>query len=190
MKTLLPLLSLLFFAACSCPPGDPCQDPALVTVPEEDDSAPVGQWSFSQAYSQPDGSMSSSISLVEDPSLPVELTLDPAARTSVQFESRDDQSGIRCLRLSGGFGFTCVQPRGTSLNGHGMLAEKVICPGLSICGMRSLNLEQDYLEQYLSSCSPPFALSSGEFTLSAVSENMTGVKDTQRLTVIFRPMTF
>lgn len=184
------LVLTLLFAACRPSVCDPCQDPELVTMPAADASGPVGQWSFTQAYSPGDGTASSSVSLIEDSSLPVELTLDPAARTSIRFEAQDDESGVRCIQLGGGFGFTCVQPRGTALTGHGQLPEKRQCSALTTCGLRRLHLEQEFLEQYLGSCSPPFALSSGDFTLMAVSENMTGVKDTQFLTVRFQPIRF
>lgn len=189
LSTFLPVALALLFSACRPSACDPCQDPELVAVPASDSTPAVGQWSFSQAYAV-DGTASSSVSLIEDPSLPVELTLDPAARTSIRFEARDDESGVRCIQLGGGFGFTCVQARGTALTGHGQLAEQRACTPLTQCGLRRLHLEADFLEQHLSSCSPPFALSSGDFTIMAISENMTGVKDTQFLSVHFRPARF
>jgi hypothetical protein len=189
-KILFFLSGLLILGSCAKPACDPCQDPALVTVPAEDLTPPTGQWYFSQEVSHEDGTLSSSISMVEDPSVPVSLTLKNNTRTTIQFEGTDSESGIKCLQFEGGFGFTCVQPVGTALTGHGMLPSTSRCTGLTTCGMVKQTMSMDYLEQYFLSCSPPYSFASGDAAITAVAENMKGVKDTFTLSVSFIPATY
>lgn len=186
---LLLLMQALFLWSCRCPPCDPCQDDLLVTVPAEDATPPAGQWSFSQEVSHADGTLSSSISLVDDPSVPISLMLVPNTRTTIHFEASDAESGVKCLWLDGGFSFTCVQTRGPAITGHGMLPTHSTCPGLTTCGMQRLTLRQEHLEQYLTGCTPPYSFSQGEFSIRAISENLLGVRDTQTLVVQFGPFT-
>lgn len=180
----------LLLVSCGKPACDPCQDPALVTVPTEDLTPPTGQWYFSQEVSHEDGTLSSSISMVEDPSVPVSLTLKNNTRTSIQFEGKDPESGVKCLQFKGGFGFTCVQSMGTALTGHGMLPSTSRCTGLTVCGMIDQSMTMEYLEQYFLSCSPPYSFASGDAAITAVAENMMGVKDTFTLSLSFIPATY
>jgi hypothetical protein len=155
----------------------------LVIVLEEDSTPPVGQWSFSQEVSHMDGTLSSSITMVDDPSETITLSLSPQTRTSIHFEATDHESGIKCLWLDGSFSFTCVQARGPAITGHGLLPERSLCPGLTYCSMRKLTLAQTYLEQYLSGCSPPYGFSQSEVIIRAICENLLGMRDTQTLVV-------
>jgi hypothetical protein len=190
ISALLLISGFLFMISCGGPTCDPCQDAALIAVPEEDATPPGGQWSFSQEVTHEDGTMSSSISLVEDPSVPVSLSLKNNTRTAIYFEGSDAESGIKCLQFQGGFGFTCVQPVGTALTGHGMLPSSSRCTGLTTCGMIKQTMSMDYLEQYFVSCSPPYSFASGDAAITAVAENMMGVKDTFTLSVSFSPATY
>lgn len=190
ISALLIISGFLFMISCGGPACDPCQDPALVAVPAEDLTPPTGQWYFSQEVTLEDGTMSSSISMVEDASVPVSLTLKNNTRTTIQFEGSDSESGIKCLQFEGGFGFTCVQPVGTALTGHGMLPSSSRCTGLTTCGMITQRMSMDYLEQYFLSCSPPYSFASGDAAITAVAENMMGVKDTFTLSVSFSPATY
>ncbi len=193
MRTLtLSSFSALFvvtlFISCSPPPPcNSCNDPALVIVPEADASAPVVQWEISQAVTNPDGTMASSISIVDDPSVPVNLNYADNVTTTVYANATDEESGVKCISLGGGFGFSCTQPGGIGLLGSGILDDQRQCSGLTLCGLKSSRLQQENLEQFLTGCNPPRALASGDFSIEAVVENMKGIVDTVTLVIHFSP---
>ena len=56
-----------------------------------------------------------------------------------------------------------------------------------MCGLKSSRLLQDNLEQFLSGCTPPKVLGSGDFAVEVVVENMKGIVDTVTLTLHFEP---
>jgi hypothetical protein len=176
--------------SCSPPPPcNPCNDPALVVVPDADATAPVVQWEISQAVTHSDGTMTSSISIVSDPSVPVNLNYEQNVSTTVYANATDEESGVKCISLSGGFGFSCTQPGGIGLLGSGILDNQRDCSGLTVCGLKSMRLQQDNLEQFLSGCTPPKVLASGDFAVEVVVENMKGIVDTVTLTLHFAPAT-
>lgn len=188
MKQAMLFFVLIAAVSCSCPPCDSCQDPALLVVPETDGTPPTGIWSISQAVMNPDGTASSSISIVEDPSVPVNLTLLDNTQTTVHIEAGDDDSGIKCLRLEGGFGATCTGPTsGISL--HGMLPKYSRCSGLINCGYKKMNATMEFLEQHFKACNAPNQFSNGQALVVAIIENMKGMTDTLRLEVHFNPAT-
>ncbi|HEX5625133.1 MAG TPA: hypothetical protein VFX48_03875 [Saprospiraceae bacterium] len=162
----------------------PCKDPALVKPASTGCNTQI-QWQYSQAVQHSDGTMTSSISIVTDPSIPINTQLTDSTRTTVYVVATDTVCGIKCIELKGGFGMTCTMEGGTGIAIDGKLPDQRECSPLTTCALKSMRLHASDLENYLRNCHPPREFAGGGIGFTVVVENTAGQKDTSFLTVQF-----
>jgi hypothetical protein len=174
---LLAFSSLLFFAACD--PGTTCGDPALVTIPAADDSAPELTWMITQASVTPDGPISS---IGPYSGAEVTINVKPTDDVKVYLVARDEQSGVKQVSMSGGFGQTCTSPSGA-------IAASGILPSysqdlsfLTVCGIIEWRLPEINIETGMA-CVAGSTLTQLGFGLTGVAENNKGGTATSVLTI-------
>ena len=173
----LALSAVVLLPACS--PGSACGDPALVTIPAADDSAPELTWMVTQASETPEGPISSI-----GPYTGAEVTINvkPTDEVKVYLVARDEQSGVKQVSSSGGFGQTCT-------SASGAIAASGILPGysqdlsfLTVCGMIEWRLPELTIETGMA-CVAGSTLTQLGFGLTGTAENNKGGTATSVLTI-------
>jgi hypothetical protein len=173
--------ALLLFAACD--PGNTCGDPALVAIPATDDSEPELTWMITQASVTPDGPISS---IGPYTGAEVTITAKPTDEVKVYLIARDEQSGIKQVSMTGGFGQTCT-------SGSGAIAASGILPEqsqdlsfLTVCGMIEWRLPEIPIEVGMP-CVAGNTLAQLSFGLTGTAENNKGGTVSSRLTITVTP---
>jgi len=159
-----------------------CNDKALVKINHTDATPPVFQWSVSEAKT--DGAViTSSIGVVPqgtqvDKNMAVDLSYN------VFVNATDNESGIKTIKLEGGFTFSCGNANGLFL-GHGNLDKQSKSFTFENCALKTWDLADNKIERYTSCGTREFINS--DLTFVAIAENFAGKKDTSRITVHFKP---
>ncbi|MEO6190832.1 MAG: hypothetical protein ABIO44_11205 [Saprospiraceae bacterium] len=162
----------------------PCNDPALIKPASTGCHTQV-QWEYAQAVTHSNGTMTSSISIIPNPNVPINTTLTDSTSTSVFVSATDTICGIKCISLNGGFGLTCSGPMGVGIAIDGQIARQSDCSPLSNCAFKSIRLSIPNLESYMRTCNAPKVFTTGGIGINAIIENTAGQKDTSRLTIQF-----
>lgn len=186
MKTAKSIFVLLFMATLivsGCTPCNECNDPKLTKINRTDTSKPVIQWSYSSGRTGP-GAATSSISIVSDPAVGVDANIGPNLTYGVYAEATDPESGIKSIKLSGGFSTICRNAAGL-FSAHGQLGEQSQNFNFTNCALKSWNLKDLKIENY-ANCGSGSALDRGDATYQCITENFAGLKDTSVLVVRFR----
>ena len=176
------LFALIF---SQCQPCNSCNDPLLIKVPAADPSPPTYQWEMSQAVHHSNGLETSSISMVPAGTATVNSIAADSVTTNIYLRAIDPESGVKCIRISGGFGMTCSEPEGmAALAIDGIITPKENCQGLTACCMKELRMTMEDLGDYIR-CPGNRILNNGGIGLNAVITNCKGVSDTVNLTIQF-----
>ena len=184
MKSLL-LTSLILCVLVfqSCKRCNQCNDSQLVKITTADNSAPVFQWSISEAKTT-GGQVISSIAIYpEGPTY--NKTVKDDLSYNVYVQATDNESGIKSLKLEGGFAFLC-NSNGNMFTGHGILAKDSQVFSFTKCALKSWSLKDDLIEDY-AGCAGANQLVNADLTFIAMAENFAGKKDTSHITVHFTP---
>ena len=130
--------------------------------------------------------MTSSISIVPNPTVPINTNLTDSTSTTVFVSATDTMCGIKCISISGGFGLTCISPPpavGIAIDGK--ITNQNDCSPLTTCAFKTMRLSIPNLETYMRSCNLPRVFSGGGVGITAIVENTNGQKDTSMLTIQF-----
>lgn len=183
--TFLYLLSSTYFLLiASCKPCNSCNDENLVKVNVSDATYSTYQWEMSQAVQHSNGTATSSINIVPTGTTIVNSSAADSVTTSVYLTATDNESGIKCLRLSGGFGFTCENNANQAIVLDGILAQKTLCLDLTNCCIKSQRIAYENLSQFIT-CPIGRTFTNGGVGITAIIENCAGKIDTTFLTVQF-----
>ncbi|HOY12897.1 MAG TPA: hypothetical protein PLY70_07135 [Saprospiraceae bacterium] len=182
--SLIVLISILLFAQTSCKKCNNCADEKLVTVPVGGSSTPVGQWEMSQAVQHSNGTVTSSISIVPESITLINSTTADSVTTNIYFTATDTISGIKCVKLSGGFGFTCVNNSNQAIILDGILPQKTQCLDLTTCCLKSQRIAYEDISEFLR-CPQGRTFTNGGIGIMGIIENCNGQIDTMQLTVQF-----
>ncbi len=180
----LSIASALLFTACDPASTSTCGDPALVAIPAEaDPTAPELTWMVTQASETPSGPISS---LAPYTGANVSITAKPTDQVKVYLIAKDEESGVRRVRMSGGFGQTCT-------TGSSALAASGIIPEMSqdlsfltVCGMIQWQLPEIPIEVGMA-CATGYTLSELGFAITGTAENNKGGESTSTLTITVAP---
>ncbi len=179
MKTSNPLqiftllfFSMLFLTAC------PCDDPALVEIPGSDASGPELVWYVIEETSG-SGGVASSLVMYTDAVNNINVSRNSTIK--VQLVAKDDQSGVKRVATTGGFGLTCTGTP-TGVSSHGLLGELVHdMSGLTVCGLRELKLSEQYVDVGMPCPSIDYSFSSLQFNMNGEATNNLNVSTTSVL---------
>ncbi len=178
------LFLAIFLSFSACKPCNECNDPKLVKISSTDSSKPTIQWSFSSARTTP-GSATSSISIVTDPATGVNANIANNLSYGVYVEGTDNESGIKSIKMSGGFSNICRNGAGL-ISTHGIIGEQNQNFSFTNCALKSWSLNDLKVESY-ADCGSSFTLDHGDASFKVVVENFAGLKDSSVLSVHFRP---
>jgi len=169
MKTSNPIVHLCFLSLCvllctACP----CDDPALVEIPDSDASGPILTWYVTEQTSSGAG-LASSMNMYTDPVNNINVPRN--ATITVQLVSEDQQSGVKRIATSGGFEFTCSgTPIGIS--SHGFLAEVSLdMSSLTVCGLRRLKLNEQFMDVGMPCPSAEYSFANLQFNINGEAIN-------------------
>jgi hypothetical protein len=176
------LLGFTFFISSCC---NPCNDPALLKPSATGPCDTHIQWEMATAVAHSNGTMTSSISIIPDPNIPLNQTLTDSTTTTVFISATDTLCGIKCIHVMGGFGYTCTAPGGIGLAIDGKIKDQHECSPMTTCAFRRMRVDISNLESYLRGCQPPRVFATGGIGITAIVENTMGQKDTSMLTVQF-----
>ena len=189
MKTRLPYLIISTFILClfysSCRKCNPCNDEKLVHVNNADMSPATFQWEISQAVQHSNGTATSSISIVPSGTTVINSTFADSITTTAYLTATDGESGIKCIRLFGGFGYTCLnEETNQAIVLDGILPKKDQCLPLTTCCLKSQRITMENLGQFIT-CTNGRKFTNGGVGITGVIENCKGLRDTVFLTVQF-----
>lgn len=183
-QTLILSLILLYTIACNpAKPCNECNDKALVKINHTDATAPIFQWSVSEAKTN--GAVTTSSIAVVPPGTQVDKIMANDLSYNVFVNATDNESGIKNIKLEGGFTFSCGNANGVFL-GHGNLDKQSKSFTFENCALKTWDLEDNKIERYTSCGSREFVNS--DLTFIAIAENFAGKKDTSRITIHFKPV--
>lgn len=134
MKNSLLFLFISLFLFTSC--DSPCGDPALVEVPASDASAPEAIWQVTILSNTPSGPISALTQFTEAEN---SVSVSASDQVTVTLIGKDEQSGVKSLKTSGGFGYTC-NVDGGSFIADGILPTVMQSQPLTTCGMKEWKL--------------------------------------------------
>jgi hypothetical protein len=173
--------TLLALALAACDPGPACDDPALVAIPGADDTPPLLTWMVTQASETPDGPISSIGPYTGDN---ITLNVKPTDQVKVYLVARDEESGVKQVNMSGGFGQTCQTPGGA-------IAASGILPNLSqdlgfltVCGIIEWRLPDIDIDVGMSCVPDNGVLTQLGFGLNGSAENHKGGTATSTLQIV------
>jgi hypothetical protein len=176
---------LIAFTISSCRLCNECNDTKITKINRTDTSKPTIQWSFSSARTTA-GAATSSIAIVTDPSAGVDANVAADLSYGIYAEATDNESGIKSIKMSGGFSNTCRN--GVNLfSAHGTLGEQRQDFSFTNCALKSWNLNDLKIERY-TDCGTTNTLVNGNLACQVIAENFAGLKDTSVLVVRFRPV--
>jgi len=184
LQHLFLLLGVNVVMAWGCKPCNSCDDPKLVKVPAVDTSAPAFHWEMSQAVQHSNGTATSSISIVPEGTTVINSSAADSVTTTVYLAANDPESGVQCIHIKGGFGFTCMNSDSLAIAIDGKVKSQSYCLDLTTCCLKDIRIAVEDLGSYLR-CPGDRTLNSGGVGLTGIVINCTGIVDTVNLTVQF-----
>lgn len=178
------LLSLFILVHTSCKKCNNCADEKLVTVPIGGSSTPIAQWEMSQSVQHSNGTVTSSISIVPEGITLINSSAADSVTTNIYLTATDTISGIKCLKLSGGFGYTCVDISNQAIILDGILPKKSQCLDLTTCCMKSQRISYDDISEFIR-CPQGRTFTNGGIGITCFIENCNGQVDSMQITVQF-----
>ena len=161
-----------------------CNDPLLVKV-VPGVSHITHHWEFIQAVQHSNNTATSSISIVPAGTTSINSVANDSVTTTINLVATDSISGIHCLGIKGGFGFTCLDPGGgPGIAVDGIFPYKEECNALTKCCLRSMQTSAENIGANIK-CSPGKILSNGGVGLTGIIRSCAGGIDTVFLNVVF-----
>lgn len=190
MKKLIPYIiaiaitSLLWWWWCHWPKCNSCNDPQLIKVVPGSSQIRYN-WEFIQAVQHSNNTATSSISIVPAGTVSINSVANDSVTTSIILVASDSISGIHCLGVKGGFGFTCLNPEG----GPGIAIDGIIpfnedCNALTKCCLRTMQIRAENIGSHIK-CTPGKILSGGTVGLTGIIRSCAGSADTVYLSINF-----
>lgn len=166
-------LSLSFFA---CDPPV-CGDPALVSIPLSDASAPTATWIVTVLTQTPSGPISA-LTPYSDASNNV--TVKTSDQVTITFQGKDEESGVKYLETKGGFGYTCTAT-GNAIAVDGFIPSSIQDLSVfTVCAPIQWSLPKADVNVNLS-CTPPRVYSSGGIGFTGIVRNHKDMETTSTL---------
>lgn len=161
------LLLAPFFQSCKpC-----CTDPEITKVPANDATPPALRWEVS-VLTQTNTGPISSITMYTDPV--TNISVKKTDEVNVYLVARDEESGVKKMKIEGGFAYTCLPPGGgNGLSLHGFVPERSVdFNKLTTCGLKEWRLSIENLE--LSRCPNNMNIAGAGINITGSSENFKG----------------
>lgn len=159
-----------------------CEDPGLVRIPSSDASAPELIWMITRATSG--ATPTSSIAPYSGEN--ISITVRRTETVRVFLMARDEQSGIRRVRSTCGFGQSCLSSNGVIFY-DGLLPEYAQSPTLMReCGVVEWSLPEYNIDTQRG-CPPGMNLAELTYALTGTAENNKGGTATSNLLISVVP---